>query len=195
MRFKRGDWVHFSTKNWPPGVRATMISLDPPGDARDVTGEGPYQSRGKIVRATKDGYLIRQERGGELVQVGADEEVRLIERAQYHALTLGDLRKFLAEHTDAPDDIPVVVALPTWFNCDDDEDTPPDHPGRHDANEVHAVPACFIGLQGMEQNSSTTSEGYVPAEDREEGEEWDFWVEIAPDHNEAHDALRGTDHD
>jgi hypothetical protein len=91
-----------------------------------VTGEGPYLGRGKIVRVTKDGYLIRQERAGELVQVGADEEVRLIERAKYQALTLGDLRKFLAEYTDAPYDIPVVVGLPTRFHCDDDDDTPKD---------------------------------------------------------------------
>src|SRR5262249_55268712 len=121
MTFQRGDWVHFSTKAWPPGRRAMMISLDRPGESEDGTGKGAYLGRGKIVRATKDGYLIREERGGGLVQVGADEEVRLMEKAKYRTLTLGDLRKFLAEHADTPDDIPVVVNLPICFNCDDDD--------------------------------------------------------------------------
>src|SRR6516162_4668751 len=181
MRFNRGDWVHFSTKNWPPGVRATRFSVDQPGQAEDVTGEGLYQGRGKIVRVTDDGYLIREERRNELVQVGIDEEIRLLEKAQYHTLTLGDLRKFLSEHGDAPDDVPVVVSLPVRFNCDEDgEEMPPDHPERHEANETCDVSACYVGLHGMDHNSSTSSEGYIRPEDREEGEEWDFWVEIVP---------------
>jgi hypothetical protein len=196
MKFRKGDWVNFSTKNWPPGLRVTRFSVDPPGQAEDVTGEGLYQGRGKIVRVTDDGYLIREERRNELVQVGIDEEVRLLEKAQYYSLTLGDLRKFLGEHADAPDDVPVVVSLPVRFNCDEDEEeTPPDHPERHDTNEMCDVPACYIGLHGTDHNSSTSAEGYIPPEDRGEGEEWDFWVEIVPNQAEAHDALRGTDHD
>ncbi len=45
-----------------------------------------------------------------------------------HLLTLGDLRKFLESHRDAPDDIPVTVSLPVLFNCDDESNRwSPDH--------------------------------------------------------------------
>lgn len=47
----------------------------------------------------------------------------------FNTLTLGDLRAFLEEHKDVPDDVPVTIALPLGFFSDED-DLPPDHPER-----------------------------------------------------------------
>jgi hypothetical protein len=116
---------------------------------------------------------------------------------EYGVLTLGDLRKFLEEHTAAPDDVHVAVSLPVRFNCDEEDLNfwPKGHPEAHDPSEFYVVPACGIHFTAVELNSSAFADGFVPEEDREEGEEWDFTIEIVPNGKDAHDALRGEDHD
>jgi hypothetical protein len=47
----------------------------------------------------------------------------------------------------------------------------------------------------MELNSSASADAFVPIEEQEYGEEWDFSVEIIPNGKEAHDVLRGENHD
>jgi hypothetical protein len=47
----------------------------------------------------------------------------------------------------------------------------------------------------MELNSSASAEAFVPIEEQQDGEEWDFSVEIIPNGKEAHGTLRGEEHD
>ena len=198
MTWKRGDWVRFWTKNWPADVRVVQFQItdEGSGEPRDVTGQGLYMGRGKVVRVKDGSLLVREERANRIVEVSPDERIELM-TIEYHLLTLGDLRKFLEEHKGAQDDVAVTVSLPVYFNCDEDE---PElelqgHPERHEPNEYHTVSACNILFNALELNSSASAEAFVPIEEQQEGEEWDFSVEIIPNGKEAHDALRGEEHD
>jgi hypothetical protein len=198
MTWKRGDWVRFWTKNWPTDARVIRLQItdEGPEEPRDVTGQGLYMGRGKVVRVKDGSLLVREERSNRIVEVSPDERVEPM-TVEYHLLTLGDLRKFLEEHKAAPDEVPVTVSLPVHFNCD--EDGPdlelPDHPERHEPTDFHEVSACNISFNALELNSSVSADAFVPVEEQQDGEEWYFSVEISPNGKEAHDALRGEEHD
>ena len=71
---KPGDWVRFWTKNWPEDVRVIRSTLGNPGEREDVTGQGLYMGRGRIVRVRENGaVLVREERGERLVEVAPGE--------------------------------------------------------------------------------------------------------------------------
>jgi hypothetical protein len=182
-----GDWVFFKTRNWPRGVQYTRI--DPATDEReDITGQGFYSGRGKIVGIAGDNYTVREEKSNRLVEVGPDPEdvIRSLEFG-HSALTLGDLRAFLKQYEDAPDDIPVTIALPLAF-FGDEHDIPPDHPEYKAVSESHSVDASGIALMTFSESGEMT-EGYIPPENRE-GEEWDFCVEIMPNDEQCYEAMR-----
>lgn len=104
-------------------------------------------------------------------------------------LMFGDLRKFVAEHKDAPDDVPVLVDIPNSFACD--EKKPPRGDSMaHAAESCELVSAINIALLGLGPLAS--SEGYIPPEERE-GEEWDFHVAITLDEATCHQLLRECD--
>src|SRR5438067_956048 len=129
---KPDDWVSFWTKNWPDDVKSIRCPTDNPGAWEDVTGQGPYVGRGRIVRVRENGaLLVREERSGRLVEVAPGERVEPL-AVEYRTLTLGDLRRFLEEFKEAPDDTPVCVSLPVEFNCDDEGlELEERHPERH----------------------------------------------------------------
>jgi hypothetical protein len=193
---KPGDWVRFWTKNWPADVRSIGFSTDKPGEFEDVTGRGLYLGRGRIVRVRENGaLLIREERSERLVEVAPGERVEPL-AIEYHALTLGDLRKFLEEFKDAPDDTAINVSLPVEFNCDDERlGLEERHPERHEPNSFEDVSACALSFIAIEENSGEIVDGYIPPEEREPGEEWFFSIAIMPNGKEAHDALRGDGHE
>jgi hypothetical protein len=115
---------------------------------------------------------------------------------EYHTLTLGDLRRFLAKHKEAPDDVPVNICFPVAFNCDDDGlGLDSGHPEQHDPNSFESVSACNIVFMAFEENSSASAEEYIPPDEWEEGEEWHFCIDVIPNGQQAHDALRGEKHD
>ena len=182
-----GDWVFFETRNWPKDVRSTKF--DPAtGEVSDVTGQGLYSGRGKIVGIAGDNYTVREEKTNRLVEVGPhpDDQIRPLDY-DYATLTLGHLRAFLEQHKEAPDDIPVTIALPLSFFSDLDE-MPSDHPEYTAVSECQSVEACGIYLVGLTEDGADTDR-YIPLEKRE-GEEWDFSVEIAPHPEQCFEAMR-----
>jgi hypothetical protein len=188
-RFEVGEWVAFWTRNWPTGVQVMELRLGEPG-SRDVTGEGLYMGRGKIVRVDPDGWLVQEERSRRLTKVASDERIRSL-KVETQPLTLGHLRQFLAMHENAPDNIPITVSLPVYFNCDDEDDDFDDgHPEAHLANSLHVVSACNVVFTGYEENSGADSDSYVPPDEQEPGDDWHFSIELVLDPREAHDALR-----
>ncbi len=129
MGVKTGDWVRFWTNNWPTDATVIQFSAsnDSDGTTEDVTGKGLYSGRGKVVRVTGGNMLVREERSNRIVELSPEDRIEPM-TFDYHLLTLGDLRKFLESHRDAPDDIPVTVSLPVLFNCDDESNRwSPDH--------------------------------------------------------------------
>jgi hypothetical protein len=111
-------------------------------------------------------------------------------------MTLGYLRQFLAMHEGAPDDIPVTVAVPVCFNCDDrDYHFEDGHPEAHLANTLQAVSACNVMFTGYEGHSGAGSDSYIPPAEQGPGDDWHFAVEFILDPREAHDAVRDCDAD
>ena len=197
MKWKSGDWVRFWTNNWPTDVEVVQVQIvDGQADeGKNVTGQGLYMGRGKVVRVKDGKLLIREERSNRVVEVPENDRVELM-TMDYHLLTLGDLRKFLEMHSEVPDDVPILVSLPICFNCDEEmSDEPPNHPELHEPAEYYSVSACSILFTGTEQNSSDTTGAFVSIDERKEGEDWSFAIEIVPNGKEAHDALRGEEHD
>jgi len=182
-----GDWVFFKTRNWPKDVQVTRIDLET-GDSEDATGQGLYQGRGKIVGIAGDNYTVREEKTHRLVEVGphSEDEIRPL-GFTYSTLTLGHLRAFLEEHKDAPDDVPVTIALPLAFFGDED-DLPPDHPEYKAVSAWESVDACGIALMAFSE-SGEMAEAYIPPQKRG-GEEWDFSIEITPNSERCYEALR-----
>jgi hypothetical protein len=187
---KVGDWVFFKTRNWPKDVRATRIDPET-GEGQDITGQGFYDGRGKIIGIAGDNYTVREEKSNRLVEVGPDPDdvIRPVD-FDYSTLTLGELRAFLKQYEDAPDDIPVTVALPLGF-FGDEGDLPPDHPEYKAVSASHVVEAAGIVFLALSE-SGDVIEGYIPPEKRG-GEEWDFSVEIIPNDEQCYDALRGNE--
>jgi hypothetical protein len=181
-----GDWAFFKTRNWPDDV--TSIESGHSGELKDVSGQRPYQGRGKVVGAAGKNYTVREEKTDRLIEVGPnqDDEIRPL---QYHypTLTLGDLRVFLEQHKDAPDEIPVSVALPLSFFSDLDE-MPTDHPEYKAVSESYSVVASGIFFEALHE-SGNSAERYIPLKERE-GEQWDFSVEIVPHSEESFHAMR-----
>lgn len=131
---------------------------------------------------------MREEKTNRLVEVGPDpEDVIRPLGFNYSTLTLGDLRAFLEQYKDAPDDIPVTVALPLGFFSDED-DLPPDHPEYKAVSACESVDACGIALMAYCE-SGELAEGYIPPQKRG-GEEWDFSIEITPNPERCYEALR-----
>ena len=96
-----GDWVGFKTRNWQKDARS------------NVTGQGLYAGRGKIIGIAGDNYTVREEKTNRLVEVGPHPDDRIQPLGHdFATLTLGHLRAFLEQQKEAPDDIPVTIALP-----------------------------------------------------------------------------------
>ncbi len=187
---KVGDWVFFKTRNWPKDVQYTRIDPET-GEAQDVTGQGLYDGRGKIIGIAGNKYTVREEKSNRLVEVGPDpEDVIRPLRSNYPTLTLGGLRAFLKQYKDAPEDIPVTVALPLGFFSDED-DLPPDHPEYKGISACQWVEASGIAFMAFSE-SGETADGYIPPEERED-EQWDFSVEIMPNDEQCYDAMRGNE--
>jgi len=185
-----GDWVFFKTRNWPKDVRSTRI--DPAtGKATDVTGQGLYSGQGKIVGMAGANFTVREEKSDRLVEVGShpDDQIHPL-GGDYATLTLGQLRAFLEQHKEAPDDIPVTIALPLSFFSDLDE-MPSDHPEYKAVSESQCVEACAIWFLGLAEDGADTDR-YIPPEKRA-GADWDFLVEILPNPEQCFEALRGRD--
>lgn len=184
---KVGDWVFFKTRNWPKDVQHTRI--DPAtGESQDITGQGFYAGRGKIIGVAGENFTVREEKSNRLVEVGPhpDDEIRPF-GFDYATLTLGDLRAFLEQSKDAPDDIPVTIALPLSFFGDEDE-LPPDHPEYKAVSAYESVEASGIAFMALSENGEMI-EGYLPRDERG-GEEWDFSVEIIPNGEQCYKAMR-----
>ena len=100
-----GDWVSFRTRNWPKDVRSTRFD-SATNEMTDVTGQGPYSGRGKIIGIAGANYTVREEKSDRLVEVGPhpDDEIRPLDY-NYTKLTLGHLRAFLEQHKEAPNDV------------------------------------------------------------------------------------------
>ena len=187
-----GDWVFFETCNWPKDVRSTKF--DPAtGEATDITGQGLYSGRGKIINIAGDIYTVCEEKTNRLVAVGPhyDDHIRPLDY-DYTTLTLGDLRAFLEQHKEVPDGVPVTIALPLSFFSDLDE-MPADHPEYKAMSECQSVEACGVSLMGLTQDGGFTDRHIPPAE--REGEEWDFSVEITPNPEQCFEALREHEDD
>jgi len=182
-----GDWVFFKTCNWPEDVRITKFD-SATGEAMDVTGQGLYSGRGKIVGIAGDNYTVREEKTNRLVEVGPhpDDQIRPL-GYDYTTLTLGHLRAFLEQHKEAPDDIPVTITLPLNFFSDLDE-MPSDHPEYKAVCECQSVDASGVAFLALSKRGET-AERYIPPEKRK-GEEWDFAVEIIPNDEQCFEAMR-----
>jgi hypothetical protein len=182
-----GDWVFFKTRNWPKDVRHTRIDPET-SESKDITGQGFYEGRGKIIGIAGDNYTVREEKSNRLVEVGPHpEDVIRPLGFKYSTLTLGYLRAFLEEYKDAPDEIPVTVALPLGFFSDEDE-LPLDHPEYKAVSAFQSVDACGIAFMAFSESGEMT-EGYIPPEKRG-GEKWDFSVEIMPNDEQCYEAMR-----
>lgn len=182
-----GDWVSFRTRNWPKDVRSTRFD-SATNEMTDVTGQGLYFGRGKIIGIAGANYTVREEKSDRLVEVGPhpDDEIRPLDYT-YTKLTLGHLRAFLEQHKEAPNDVPVTIALPLSFFSDLDE-MPPDHPEYKAVCESYSVEACAVSLLGLAEDGTETDR-YIPPE-RREGEDWGFSVEIIPNPEQCFDAKR-----
>jgi len=168
-------------------VQHTRIDPDT-GDSQDITGQGFYDGRGKIIGIAGDNYTVREEKSNRLVEVGPHpEDVICPLGFNYSTLTLGDLRAFLEQYKDAPDDIPVTIALPLGFFGDED-DIPLDHPEYKAVSAFQSVDACGIAFMAYSE-SGEMAEGYIPPEKRA-GEAWDFSVEIMPNNEQCYGAMR-----
>jgi hypothetical protein len=187
---KIGEWVFFKTRNWPKGVQYT--SIDPAtGKGTDITGQGFYSGRGKIIGVAGGNITVREEKSNRLVEVGPHpEDVIRSLGFKYSTLTLGKLRAFLEQYRDAPDEIPVTVALPLEF-FSDEEELPPDHPEYKAVSAFQSVDACGIAFMAFSEGGEMT-EGYIPPEKRG-GEKWDFSVEIMPSDEQCYEAMREGD--
>ena len=85
---KIGDWVLFTTRNWPKD--------SVPDEAELGFGQGLYTGRGKIVGIVGNNVTVCEENTNCLVEVGPhpDDQVHLL-AFDYETLTVGHLRKFL----------------------------------------------------------------------------------------------------
>ena len=189
-QMKVGDWVFFKTHNWPKDVRHTSTD-SATGDTKDIPGQGLYEGRGKIIGVAGDNYTVREEKTNRLVEVGPNpEDVIRPLGFEYATLTLGNLREFLERYKDAPNDIPVTLALPLGFFSDED-DLPADHPEYRAVSAFQSVSATGIAFMAYSDGGEMV-EGYIPPDNRE-GEEWDFSVEIMPNDEQCFEAMRERD--
>ncbi len=182
---KVGDWVFFRTRNWPSDVR--QIEPNDTDKKKDFSGQRPYAGRGRVVGVAGKNYTVREEKTDRLVEVGPhpDDEIRPL-GYDLPTLTLGDLRAFLEQHKDAPDEVPITVALPLSFFSDLDK-MPSDH------SEYKAVCECYsVAVSGIcfeaHHESGDSANRYIPLEERD-GEDWDFSVEILPHDEESFYAM------
>ena len=184
---KVGDWVFFKTRNWPKDVQHTRIDPDT-GEGKDITGQGFYDGRGKIIGIAGTNITVREEKSNRLVEVGPDpeDEIRPFTFTM-STLTLGELRAYLEQYKDAPDDIPVTVGLPLAFFSDEDE-LPSDHPEYKAVSAFESVDASGVAFLAYSE-SGEMAEGYISPEKRG-GEEWEFCVEIMPNGEQCYEAMR-----
>jgi hypothetical protein len=188
---KVGDWAVFWTENWPPDAVAFEFPLDGSAPARNATGEGLYSGRGRIVSAGPDGWVIQEERSGRLTQIRPHERVEPMRRDEPTPMTLGELRRFVKEHSEAPDDTPVTIALPVGFTCDEDsnQDLPEDHPEAHTPDALAVVSASHFIFHSVEEMADLAGQ----SEDAGEGMHAGPQIEIVIHPRDAHAALRGCD--
>ena len=63
-----GDWVFFKTRNWPKDASITQCDFST-GETRDLTGQGLYQGRGKVIGIAGGNITVREEKTNRLVDV------------------------------------------------------------------------------------------------------------------------------
>lgn len=184
---KVGDWVFFKTRNRPKDVRVVKTDSDT-GETTDITGEGHYRGQGRIIGMAANNYTVREEKTNRVVEVGPhpDDEIHSL-AYDYNTLTLGQLRAFLEQYQDAPDDILVAIALPLSF-FSDEGDLPPDHPEYRAVSACQVVDACGICFMALSEDGESTDR-YVPPGERH-GEDWEFYIEITPHPEQSFEALR-----
>ena len=183
-----GDWVFFKTRNWPKDVRITHVDAAT-GEQKDVTGQGLYQGRGKIVGIIGGNTTVLEEKTNRLMEIGLHPDDEICSLAnEYARLTLGDLRAFLENYKDAPNDIPVTIALPVSFFSDEDDDVPPDHPEYKAVSASESVDASDIVFMGFSE-SGEIAEGFIPPEKRG-GENWDFCIDLSPNSEQCYKVMR-----
>jgi hypothetical protein len=142
----------------------------------------------ELADIKRDTRKLKTQLANRLVEVGPDpDDVIRPLGFKYSTLTLGDLRAFLERYKDAPDEIPVTVALPLGFFSDEDE-LPPDHPEYKAVSACQSVDASGIAFMAFSA-SGEMAEGYIPPEKRG-GEGWDFSVEIMPHDEQCYEAMR-----
>jgi hypothetical protein len=167
------------------------IKFETTGETADVKDEGFYSGQGRIVGIAGTNYTVREEKTDRLVVVGPHPDDRISPLAfDYPTLTIGDLRAFLEQHKEAPDDIPVMIVLPLTFFGDLDK-MPLDHPEYKAVCESQSVEACGIGFVGVAEDGAVADE-YIPLEARED-ETWSFSLEIIPNAEQCFNALRGRE--
>ena len=180
---KIGDWVYFQTRNWPKDSASVEVEHD--------SDEGLYAGRGKIVGIVGNNITVREEKTDFLVEMGPHPDDRIYPfTCDYETLTLGQLRQFLDQHKDVPDDTPVSIALPQKF-FSDLEEMPPDHPQYKEVCECEYVEACAISIAGFTPSGEYT-ESYIPPAEWDDVM-WEFSVEITPHPAQCFDALRRTE--
>ena len=189
---KVGDRVSFKSRMWPE----TVLCVEFPsatGECRDVTGQGLYCGRGRIVGIDGDNYTVREEKSGYFVEVGShhDEQISPL-GSVYPPLTLGHLRAFLRQHEHAPDDMRVMIALPMSF-FSDSEDMPSDHSEYKAVSACQPVEVCGISIMGFSEYGDFTDR-YIPPGGRRE-QDWDFSLEITPNPEQCFEAMRGHGED
>lgn len=185
---KVGDWVFFKTRNWPKDGRPTAID-SATGKMKDIlAGSKLYAGRGKIIGIAGSNYTVREEETGRLVEVGPhpEDEIHKLD-FDYRTLTLGDLRAFVEEHKNAPNDIPVMVALPLGF-FGDEGDLPPDHPEYKAPITSDSVEACGLYFYAMCEDGDVATE-YIPPEDRGAAD-WRFCIDVIPNPEQCYAAMR-----
>jgi hypothetical protein len=187
-KLKVGDWVVFWTKNWPKDVQTIKFTLDDSASGRNVTGEGLYSGRGKIVRVSSKSWVVQEERSDLLVEVDYSERIELMDRGDYSPLTLGDLRQFIEKHKAAPDNTPIIISLPVGFTCDDEfpHDLPEDHPEAHMPDVFHTVFASHLVFTSVEEMADLAGQFEDAGEDMHAGPQ----IEIIIHPREAHAAMR-----
>lgn len=182
-----GDWVFFKTREWPADERR----IEPEHGAaklKDVGEERPYAGRGRVVGVAGKNYTVREEKTDRLVEVGPHPDDQICPLGHdLPTLTLGDLRAFLEEHKDAPDEVPVTVALPLSFFSDLDK-MPSDHPEYKAVSECYSVAVSGIVFEDLNESRGSVNK-HIPLKECE-GKNWDFSIEIVPHDEESYHAMR-----
>lgn len=93
-------------------------------------------------------------------------------------LTLGDLRKLVKLHKDAPGGTPVVIRVPVEIDAAGPRNFWRRRNGWIAYDHVYAEHVEFEAVSYNEDGSVSGSEFYIPPKDRSPEEDWEFLVKI-----------------